>query len=206
LYRVGNYEDAQEPVKASWVYFCSHIVGHINGKWKSMLSASAFQNLLLSRITTASDEAYAILICNKKLKEWIRKKWNERKKFVGPIDEAGITMEEANSRAMAHSTENDMMEEDANEEDEEEDKNDSAGESKIDVELYFKLVKEVQEKRASIQGQTWDLGYKRTMANPPSSHHSTASVASSISSKHSSQSKKSTDQKQIVDEIQIEPW
>jgi hypothetical protein len=157
-----------------------------------MVSASVFQNLLLSRVTTASDKAYAILICNQKLKEWIRKKWNERKRFVGPIDEAGMTMEEANSRAMAHSTANDMMEDDANEEDEQ-DKNESAGESKIDVERYLKLVKQVQEKRGSVQGQTWDLGYKMTMANPPSSRRSTASVASSISSKHSSQSKKSSD-------------
>jgi hypothetical protein len=204
LYRVGNYEDAEEPVKTSWVYFFSHIVGHINGKWKSMLSASAFQNLLLSRVTTASDEAYAILICKQKLKEWIRKKWSERKQFVGPIDETGVTMEEANSRAKAHSTGNDMMEDDADEE-EEQDNNDSAGESK-DSELYFQLFKQVQEKRASIQGSTWDLGYKMAMAKPPASRRSTASVDSSVSSKHSSQSKKSTDPNRIDDQINIEPW
>jgi hypothetical protein len=199
LYRVGNYEDAEEPVKASWVYFCSNIVGHINSKWKSMLSASAFQNLLLSRITTASDEAYAIFICNQKLKEWIRTKWNEiKQKSPGPIDEPGIGMEEAERRGKA------MVADDANEE-EEEDNNETAAESKIDGELYFKLVKQVQEKRASIQGSTWDLGYKMTMANPPASRRSNASVDSSVSSKHSSQSMKSTDQKQTVD-LHIEDW
>jgi hypothetical protein len=203
LYRVGNYEDAEEPVKDSWVYFCSHIVGQINGNWKSMVSASAFHNLYLSRVTTASDEAYAILICKQRLKEWIKKKWSERKKFVGPIDGAGVNMEEASSRAEAHSTANDMVEDDVTEE-EEQDNNDSAAESK-DSEMYFQLFKQVQEKRASIQGSTWDLGYKMTMAKPPASRRSNASVDSSVSSKHSSQSKKPTDQNQTI-ELHIEEW
>jgi hypothetical protein len=201
LYRVGNYEDAEEPVKASWVYFCSHIVGHINSQWKSMLSGSVFQNLLLNRIATASDEAYALFICNQKFKEWIRTKWNEIKekfKSQGAIDKPGIGIEEATKRAK------EMVEDDASEE-EEQDNNDTAAESKIDGEMYFKLVKQVQEKRATIQGSTWDLGFKITMSNPPASRRSTASVDSSVSSKQSSQSKKTTDQKQTV-ELHIEDW
>jgi hypothetical protein len=130
----------------------------------------------------------------------IQANWNERKeKSPGSIDKPGLRTEEANSREKA------TVEDNANEE-EEQNNNDSAGESKVDGELYFELVKQVQEKIARILGSTWDLGYKMTTTNTLGSCPSTASIASIISSKHSSHSKKSGDQNEIDDQIPIEPW
>jgi hypothetical protein len=163
----------------------------VNKKWREFVKKGVHHELLVSKHITISDEAYAILICKQNMKKWISNY------MLGttpdkPAKKRSIQGEEENEDGSGRGQAEDELGYDFGQVKKMEDSN-------TEADLYFKIFKEVKEKRAnSHQSVTWELGFKAFMVTPqPSAVRESGSVAgsSSVSAKISND--------EVVD---IEEW
>jgi hypothetical protein len=185
FFRVGDYNDAEPLVKRAWYYFCTHVLGFVNSNWKNLVKARSLNNLMVTKQVTASDEAYAIFLCKYKLNNC----WNSTTELEDNEDDEAITGKSNTATLLEDSVNPGKAQ---------------AKEKKNirDAAIYFNLVKTVTENRKTCTGVMWDVSFKKEFSNPVASHES-ASVASSLSTRHSSQSHENIEEEK---EFDIEEW
>lgn len=133
-FRVGKYEDATTQVQNCWIMFVGKIMPCINKNWNDeAIKISS----LLSRITTSSDEALAIMSIEKKIITW-NTMLNEDDDFLdGEISETKMRRKHVRDKWK----------------DEE-------------IDLFYKKQVEISNlRKIKESGKDWDLGYQNFLVD-----------------------------------------
>lgn len=160
-FRKGNFNVAEEDVKIAWITFVDNILGKLSKSWRDDKVKS---NKNLSLHITPSDEAYAMLISNKRMEYW-------------------VTLNKSVKGSKRKSVPSMITNQDDNNEDDE--MNVASGsatpEFHAEVDQYYDYFESIQKKRKTEdEGLSWEIGFREAITVKSASLPSTESLEDSF--------------------------
>ena len=132
-FRLNDFNDANESVKQSWYLFVGKIMPCVNKRWNDTLVRNVS---LLSKNTSASDEAFAMSAVEKKINHWLTQ--TTEQEHCGNIN---LTTTSRNKKIPRDVWTN-----------------------KDILNFYNLQIKLEETQKNNLTGEQWDLGYQKHLA------------------------------------------